>query len=277
MTVSSQVREIPASQLTVDPRVQRVADPGRIRKIAEDWDDKMAGVLTVSHRQALVMPGAPGDVDVTERYVVLDGQTRLEAFRVVCGPDTAAPLLAQVYTGLTLQEEAAMFLEHNDRKAVHVRDRFRLAITAREEWALNVVEMTAHFGWAARGLEADPSFTGHKLRRYACIGVVERVYKADDGVALRRTLEVISNSWNGQTDTVTTETVAGIGGLFTKHPELEPKQVQGLVTKLRKINPGQFVGEIVADKRRNGTSTAQAAYAYTKGVYNRGRQPENQI
>lgn len=277
MTISSEVRDVPADQLTVDPRVQRLVDPGRVRRLADNWDDKMTGILTVSDRRRLVMPGAPGDVDVAGELVVLDGQTRVAAFRVVCGEGTSAPLLCQVYTGLTLQEEAAMFLDHNDRKAVHVRDRFRLSVTAGEEWALNVVEMTAHFGWAARGLEADPGFTGHKLRKYACLGAVERVYKADDGVALRRTLEVIGNAWNGQADTVTTETVSGIGGLFVRHPGLESKQVQGLVVKLRKVAPGQFIGDITADKRRNGSSTAQTAYLYTKGIYNRGRLPENQI
>jgi hypothetical protein len=266
------IEEIPADQLSIDPRVQRLLDPVRVRKIADRWNDDMVGILAVSHRKALFM-GSPGDVDVAEEFVVLDGQTRYEAFKLVCGEATVAPLTCQVYEGLTLPEEAAIFLEHNDRKAVHVRDRFRLAVTAKEEWAVNIADITAHFGWVAQGFgKADA-----KHRRYNCIGTVERIYRADDGVALRRTLEVISNSWNGSTDAVSTETIGGIGGLFAKHPEIEPKQVQGLVVKLRHTTPAQFIGEVATAKRHYGTTLGAAAYTHVKGIYNRGRKPENQV
>jgi hypothetical protein len=266
------ITEIPADHLSIDPRVQRLLDPARVRKIADRWNDDMVGILTVSHRQALSM-AAPGDVGVDEEFVVLDGQTRYEAFKLVCGEATVAPLLCQVYEGLTLPEEAAIFLEHNDRKAVHVRDRFRLAVTAGEEWAVNIAYITDHFGWVAQGYGTADA----KHRRYNCIGTVERIYRADDGVALRRTLEVISNAWNGATDAVSTETVSGIGGLFAKHPTLEPKQVQGLVVKLRHMTPGAFIGEVATAKRHYGSTLTAAAYTHTKGIYNRGRKPENQV
>jgi hypothetical protein len=247
-------------------------DPKRVRKLADGWNDLMTGVLTVSRRQEQVMD-IPGDVDVTTDLIVLDGQTRLAAFRMVCGKTTAHPLTCQVYSGLTLQEEAAMFLEHNDRKAVHGRDRFRLANMAGEKWALDITDIAEHFGWVAEGSAERSS----KLRRYKCLSTAERVYRADDGVALRRAFEVISNVWNGQADAVCTETLSGIGQLFIKHPDLEPKQVHGLVTKLRRLTVGSYIGEVTADKRRNGISIAQAAYLFTVGVYNRGRSEDHRI
>lgn len=270
--ISSQIQEIPADQLDIDPRVQRALDPGRVRKLANGWDDLMAGVLTVSRRQEPVVDATVYDTDVTTDLIVLDGQTRLAAFKLVCGEATTNPMVCQVYSGLTLQEEAAMFLDHNDRKAVHGRDRFRLANTAGEEWALNITAIAEHFGWVAEG-----SGEKSKLRRFKCISTAERIYKADDGVALRRAFEVISNVWNGQADAVCTETLSGIGQLFIKHPELEPKQVHGLVTKLRRLTVGSYIGEVTADKRRNGISIAQAAYLFTAGVYNRGRSEDNRI
>jgi hypothetical protein len=120
-----EVRELPANVLTVDPRVQRVLDPRRVQRLAEHWNELMVGVLTVSHRTDPLDPTA-------ESYVVLDGQTRLGAFRhpLVCGPTTSAPVLCQVYEGLQLPEEAAMFLQHNDRKSVRPIDNYRLSLVA---------------------------------------------------------------------------------------------------------------------------------------------------
>ncbi len=274
MSVSYKIEAVPARQLVIDPKVQRLEDPARIRKLASAWEDQHAGVLTVSRRINRTQMSDGSGALLAEEFVVLDGQTRLHAYRLVMGSeDTAAPLNCQVYQGLTQQEEAAIFLAHNDRKAVHVRDRFRLAVTANEEWALDIRDLAARFGWAAQGLNGGSD----GLRRYSAISAVERVYRLDDGVALKHMFETVDNAWPGQRDGVTTETVLGFGLLFARHPELTSKQVQGLVSKLRRMTPGQFAAEVVTDRRRHGTSLAQAAYLYAVALYNKGRDEANRI
>jgi hypothetical protein len=258
------IKEIPASDLTVDPRVQREANPARVRRMADNWDDNMVGVLVVSHRTTAGFSGPKPP----ESNVVLDGQTRLEAFRLVCNDDrvTSAPLLAQVYEGLTLSEEAQIFLQHNDRRAVTPLDRFRIAVTAREEWALDIHDMTTRKGWFAQGMGNGPN-----ARRFAAVGTLEKLYLADEGQSLRRVLDVIDAAWQNPAGALCPETVGGLGTLFQRYGDRIDSRA--LVLKLGKIGFNRFMSG-VADRRRvnPGTSVSKAAADWTLDLYNSGRR-----
>lgn len=271
MSIKSEVREIPANNLTVDPRVQRQLDPRRVAKLAADWDDLMVGVITVSHRKPF--PGQTGYPDLPESFVVLDGQTRLAAFRAVCGDSTALPMTAQVYEGLTLAEEAAMFLKHNNRKAVLTRDKFRLAVTAGETWAVEINEILLSFGWASRGIDA-----GRPMHQFDSVSAAEKIYQAGGPDALRKTFQTITNAWGSKNrHAVCSQTLYGIGMLHARHPELDSKKIHGLVTKLSKTPVGTMIGEVTADRRRYSQSMQTAAYNWVVELYNRGRSGEHRI
>lgn len=265
------VREIPADQLTVDPEVQRNLDPKRVEKLAASWDDRMVGIITVSHRA----PRA-GSESPTGAYVVLDGQTRLAAFRRVCGEATTAPMLAQVHERLTKPEEASIFLEHNDRKAVTPHDQFRLAITAMQPEALAVHAITTRHGWLARGLVPDGA-DRKKYRRFAAIGAVLKIYRMDGGAALDRALTTIGNVWPGRSGVVVPETLYGLGTLFARHPEITSKDAHGFVRKLAKIPFEQFTGDVTAESRRYRRSIAVSAYSQVLAIYNSRRDEDNRL
>ena len=267
---TSEVRDIPANLLTVDPRVQRVLDPGRVRKIASSWDDLMVGVLTVSHRTDVPLPVPDGGGNfTTDEYVVLDGQTRLEAFRAVCGASTVATLRAEVHTGLTVKEEAAMFLEHNNRKAVTPLDRYRIALVAGEEWAEAIYDIAALYNWFAQGTDPAPGHVG-RVRRFTAIAAAEKIYRTDDGTALLRVFSAIDTAWPKEPGTVTTETLNGLGLIFARHPDLDH---HGLTLKLGKTGYYKYVSGIHDTRRGNtGMSIAQASYTHTLDIYNRGRR-----
>jgi hypothetical protein len=266
------VREIPADQLTVDPEVQRNLDPKRVEKLAASWDDRMVGIITVSHRA----PRA-GSESPTGAYVVLDGQTRLAAFRRVCGEATTAPMLAQVHERLTKPEEASIFLEHNDRKAVTPHDQFRLALTAMQPEALAVHEITTRHGWVARGLPLELNGSGRPLRRFAAIGAVLKIYRMDGGAALDRALTTIGNVWPGRSQAVVPETLYGFGTLFARHPEITSKDAHGLVRKMARIPFEQFTGDVVAESRRYRRSVAVSAYSQVLAIYNSRRDADNRL
>ena len=121
---------IPANELEVDPSVQRDISPARVKKIANSFAEHSLGILTVSRRESRGFADSSNRTQV--RYVVLDGQTRLAAVRLVAGTaDTSLPLLCQVYRNLSRPEEAEIFLSHNDRAAVRKIDRFRIALVAK--------------------------------------------------------------------------------------------------------------------------------------------------
>lgn len=259
--IKTDTREIPANLLMIDPQVQRKLDPRRVDKIASAWDDLMVGVITVSKR-------ANGD------HVVLDGQTRMHAFRQVCGAGTVLPMTAQVHEGLTRQEEAEIFLKHNDRKAVNSRDRFRLAVVAGEEWAIDISAVLAKYDWSPRGVSVD----GQQHRQFDGVVAAEKIYRAGGADALERTFTTIENAWGrANRDAVSAHMLYGLGQFHSRHPDLSSKNVHALVKKLSKIPSGQFIGEITADRRRFSKSLAVAAYAYVVDLYNKGRGEEHRL
>lgn len=268
MSVIIVTRAVPADQLTIDPRVQRASDPRRVKKLADNWDDLMVGVLTVSHRVKYPAVGTDS-LDRTEEFVVLDGQTRLEAFRLVCNDDavTSASLSCQVYEGLTLQEEADIFLKHNDRRAVTPRDRFRLAVTAGEEWALDIRDISARTGWYVQGTEKiDPK--GHS---FSAVGAAEKVYLLDEGRSLKKTFAMIDAAWQNPSGAVCSETLFGLGMLYARFED----EVDGrsLVQRLAKMGVNKFIAGVSDRRRANpGMSIRSAAGDYMVDLYNVGRR-----
>lgn len=252
----STITKLKVDELSVDPRVQRKLDPVRVRKLADEWDSRMIGVLTVSRRD-----------DGTS--VVLDGQTRLRALEaVVAETEIEATVTCEVFEGLTFAEEATMFLKHNDRKAVQPRDLFRLAVAAEEEWALNIRDLAAEHGWYVQGT-APESTKGFRV--FTAIGAVEKVYDLDDGRALKRAFDVIDRAWGRSGGVVSSETVYGIGLLYANNPT--GIDTPGLVGKLSKLGLNRYVSAVHDRKRTTpGMSIRKAAQEYTVDLYNRGRR-----
>jgi hypothetical protein len=273
MPIKTETREIPANLLTVDPRVQRALDPRRVKRIADEWDDLMVGVLTVSHRVPYTLPGTEGRSP--EEFVVLDGQTRLAAFRQVCGETTSLPMAAQVHTGLTIEEEALIFLKHNNRKAVLLTDRFRLAVVAGQTWAVEIAEVLAKHNWTAHGAVVGDA---PARRQFSAVRAAEVVHKAGGKDALDKTLTTIENAWGSKRrEAVCAQTLYGIGMLHARHPELTRDQVHSLVIKLAKIPPGTFTGQITQDARRYNQSHRVTAQAYVLEIFNKGRTASGRL
>jgi hypothetical protein len=265
MGISKELRELPASSLRIDPRVQRVIDPRRVTKIANRWDDLMVGVITVSHRIAPI-PGTVLESGEPEEFVILDGQTRWNALKQVCGQDTTTcTMLAEVFTGLTLKEEAKIFLDHNDRKGVTPLDTYRLALVAEEKWAVDIQEIAGRYRWAVSG-------TGDGTKRtFQAIGAAKKIYFTDEsGRTLDRVFAVIDAAWPTERSGVCGETLHGIGGLYANNGGLD---TAGFVTKLGKIGFNKYYSSVRDTYRTHPTmGLAQAAYVRTVEIYNSGRK-----
>lgn len=265
MGIKKEIRELPAAKLSIDPRIQRQLDPRRVAKLAKSWDDLMVGVITVSHRVGVLGNAAGLETDAADEYVIIDGQTRWNALKQVCGTDTTTcTLRAEVFTGLTLKEEAAMFLQHNDRKGVTPLDTFRIALVAGEEWAEDIREIAAKYRWAVAG-------TGNgKQRTFSAVGAARKIYAVDEGVSLERTFAVVDASWPTERTAIGVETLHGIGTLYAYYTGLD---TTGLITKLGKMGFNKFYSSVHDTYRAHPTmSLAQAAFQRTVEIYNSGRR-----
>jgi hypothetical protein len=259
----SEIRTVKLEELTVDPKVQRQLDQSRVRKLARDWDRDMEGVLTVSLREWEATPGDSGESFGQSELVVLDGQTRMEAARIA----GVTALRAEVFEGLSEAQEAAIFLKHNDRKAVTPRDRFRLSVVALDEKALTIRDIAADHGWFLQGMpQPEKGF-----RMFSAISAAEKVYDYDGGKALRRAFDVIDRAWGRAPGVVCSESVYGLGQLFGENPT--GLDAAGLVHKLGKLGFNTYVSAI-SDRRRThpGTSIRSASLEWTVELYNRGRR-----
>jgi hypothetical protein len=248
--MKSEIREVSARALSVDPKIQRPLDASRVRRIAAAWQDDAVGILTVSDRG-------------NEHLVVIDGQTRLAALRQVAGDETQLSLRCDVFTGLTHAEEAEHFLWHNNRKAVKPLDRFRLSLEAREDWAVQIGNILHSRGWHIVGT----SETFPECKSITAITACEKIY-ARDPESFAYTILAITDAWGHEASAASAHTILGVGTFLHAHPDADGK---AFVAKLRKMRAWNFVAGVDDIRRNDRTSIQVAGYQYCVRLYNKGR------
>lgn len=254
--MNSVVQVLPANRLVVDSRVQRVLDPARVSKLVRNWKEALLGILTVSER-------------VSGSLVVLDGQTRLEAIRVLNGPNTNTELPCQVRTGLTEAEEAELFLHLNDRKAVSPLDRFRIALVAEESWAIGVYKILSDSNWCVLGVDS-----ANMENRFAPIMTATRAYERDNGASFGKAVRTFTGAWGNRNGAATVESTGGLTLFFQKNPDVQESYMSG---KLAKWTPGQFSGMAADRHRLDSMNLTRAGYVCAVAAFNKGRKIRDRI
>ncbi|WP_035867379.1 ParB/Srx family N-terminal domain-containing protein [Kitasatospora cheerisanensis] len=106
--------KVAAADLKIEQEAQRTLNLARARAIAAEIKPHALGSIIVSQR-------SNGDL------YIIDGQHRREACRIA-GIDT---LVAEVHRGLTIQEEATLFLIKNrEASKTNAHDEYRIGLTA---------------------------------------------------------------------------------------------------------------------------------------------------
>lgn len=256
-----EVKMLPANELNVDPGVQRLLNQSRAKLLADHFEESALGVFTVSARETL----DPGTGAKGVRYVVLDGQTRLAALRLFAGTDeTTLPVICQVYYGLTRQQqEAEIFLSHNNRAAVRTIDKFRLSIVAREDWALQLNKLVDGHGFdIGRGARASHRFTA--------VASARKIMDLPDGLTtLNRAFDLLVRAWGHRVNTASAEAIDGVGMLYHRHGAAV--DTVGFAKRLaRKDTPQTFKANCMAMRGTMRLSRTEAAYRYVLSVYNQG-------
>lgn len=158
-----------------DMRISDAVDPAQ-REINNDWVNKLVAEFD---------PDAFGLITVNLRsdgkYYIVDGQHRVEAMRLLGWDDQKVD--ANIYEGLTLPQEAELFLQLNRRLAVPALATFRVGVTAgrEEETAINEI-------LEGLGLRVGHHRTGGAI---SAVGTLRRVYRNFGGEILSRALAII--------------------------------------------------------------------------------------
>jgi len=150
----SKLDQLHAKEFSVDLRVQRQLNQARAQEMAEDFQPEALGLLVASLR-------------VDGHTYIVDGQHRMVAARIA---KFDGLLDTKVFTDLTLQEEAALFLSLNKGRAIQPIDRFKARVTQGEPQACSINKVLK-----AYGLHVDWA-NNDSLNVISAIGTLEKVY-----------------------------------------------------------------------------------------------------
>jgi len=192
--------QIPVGDLTIDPNMdttrlymQREEVVAWTEKITKEWDVEMLLPALVSVR-----------ADGTK--VIIDGQHSNQAAIRTEGPDYRRD--AMVYEGLTLQQEAKLFLAANKhRKPVRPFDNYRVSLTAGDPLALRVDEEVRSVG---NDLQVAASPSANR------VGAVQALLAmASTPGMVKRVLTIAGTAWGRDASTWDNIILRGIALVFS--------------------------------------------------------------
>ena len=249
----STVRTVSLDDITIDPKVQRQegVDQRRVDKMAANFQPDALGLFILSRRPNGVL-------------VCLDGMHR-RAAAIAAGWNQYVD--ARVFTGLTIAEEAALFLLYNDKKDPSAISRFKARVLAGDEVAVDMDRIITAHGWKVSNSKSDKG-------TLAAVEKAEQIYRNGAGTLpagthphlLDNVLTVITAAW-GHDPKGTTQTPLGgtaqLLGRFGKSIDFKklidamqgnpPERISGKARMLQDIQGG----------------TTQAAFAKVLvGLYN---------
>lgn len=251
MTVSRpKIGSVRPADVTTDERAQRTLDPKRVKEIADNFSHESLGIPAVSSREDGTM-------------VWIDGQTRGAA---LCAKGLGTkPIPCQVYSGLTLAEEAALFRRLNNTKAITSADLFRIAVTEGDPIAVASEKALRLAGW---------SMAQGRPNTMRALNTVYTCWERDEQ-ATRRALVTLAQAWGPTTISGNLVFVRGMWMFAYRYgaPEMEI-DFDKLAAKLARQRGGAkiFLAEVRANADTRRISKPDGFADVVTNVWNKGQR-----
>lgn len=196
---------VPMALMELAP-YQRVPDSRRIRRIAENWDDRKSGEVTVSYRD--------------NRFYIIDGQHRVRAATLVGKTD----IFCIIYSDLTLEQEALMFADQSINTArPTLKARMSAAIIGGEPRATAIKQLCDEYGITV---------TKHKDDDKPVLGGVRaalNTYNIHGERGLRWCFDVIlHSSWHFNTKAYGETMLIALRDIYKKYAERSEEAMEAL-------------------------------------------------
>ncbi|RCH70516.1 hypothetical protein DT019_03225 [Streptomyces sp. SDr-06] len=247
------------ADITRDPRVNtRPVDSAWVeRKAREGFDLTRLGVPVVSRR-------ASGE------QVWLDGQNRGELLRKAGWP--TRKIECKVFTGLTLQQEAALFLGLNDGRQVKAVYKFLGRVTAGEADAVAISAIATSLGWRISDQAGSTSITAVKSLERLFHGERAQNPAMAPGRALTLTLRIVTEAWGYKSEAVNGDVLLGIGSIFNRFGEVV--ELPALIKKLAEFpaGPSGLLGKARGARDFKGGTVAHCVSEIVVRAYNTRRR-----
>jgi uncharacterized protein DUF6551 len=194
------VEEIKVSDLLVDPRVQRDAlQVKKVDVIVRDFNPNALGVIHVSRR-------------ADRGEYIIDGWHRKEAVQRIT--DGAGSVVCHVYTGLTIAEEALMFLALNFKTNVTPLEKHKVRVSADDEQALRIEANVSKYGWKISPTPGNGNVNAIQ-KLYALDNLSQKLGMDPDLISL--TFLTINRAWGTEKHAAQAVILEGVGRLWAEH------------------------------------------------------------
>lgn len=197
--------DILVADLTIDERVQRAHFSNkRVNKIVSNFNADALGRATISARR-------------DGSLIVLDGQHRIEALRRKSGGAGAMP--CKVYHGLSLEEEARLFLDLNAGAMPTQYDRYRVSVVGADEETVGIDKIVHSYGLVvSKGQNTSPQRGTINaivsLRKVYGLKVHEGEDTEEVVSILDWTLKAITQAWGNEPAGLISPILEGVGRLL---------------------------------------------------------------
>lgn len=252
---SAEVLKIDA--LEIDPDYQRDLRHDLINKISREYDIVKAGPILVSER-------ADGTL------MVVDGQHRMLGAKQAGETE----VFANVVHGLTQEQEAALRLARNDRRADTIYEKFRTRIVMGDQKAHRITEIV-------RQNNTDVNLSPSMTSGVNGIATLEVLYDIDGtGVWLGRTLRVIREAFGDDEmnpDTCSASMLKSVCWFLAQHVDSHEVPEAEFITRLGSLGPEDVRRKAVSHKAANGGAMWVNYYRALVELWNFKRQAKNML
>jgi hypothetical protein len=229
--------DVPVSELVVDPAVQRAfLSVPKIERIMKGFNPFALGRALVSQR-------------ADRSKVVLDGMHRREVVnRMTDGKGT---LPVEMYTGLTREQEAQLFLDKNAGDKPNTIDRYRVGLVAGIEKIVEIDKLVHSYGWQVS------SFGGNG--NLSCVVALQKLWdfsveNEKQPNLVQMALMVITRAWGTDAQGGQGHLVLGVGRVIGEY--CDKLNVDTLIDRLRTYNGGPV--SLTATARQYASMRKQA-------------------
>lgn len=253
----STVGKVRVTDLDIDPRVQREegTDERRCDRMAATFNSEALGLFIVSQREN-------GDL------ILLDGAHR----RATClKVGWNAPVDALVFHGLSLAEEAQLFLLYNDKKDPSAVSRFMRRVVAGDAVAMTIDRIIRKHGWrVARSAQSAGQFTA--------VDAVERVYRSASRTlpqgehpdVLDQVITIVTEAWGHDPYAVSAPILEGLAQLIGRFGK--SMDVAKVIRELEATQPRKLISQAKTLRDIQGGNVPAALAKIVAGLHNKKRR-----
>ena len=241
----ARLKWVPIAGMRVSPLAQRDLNQARVDRIAAEFDPEQIGTPTLNLRDG--------------HWYIVDGQHRVQALIQMGWEDQQ--IQCWTYEGLTIEDEADMFLRLNDTLQVRAFAKFKVAVTAGRAEQVEIDQMVR-----TQGLVVSEEAVPGAVR---AVATLERVYRRSDAKTLGRTLRIIRDAYGDPG--LEAPVIDGIGQLCARYNgELNDSDA---ITKLAKAHGGLggLMNLATTIRNKTGGAKGQCVAAAAVEIINRGK------